>query len=294
MKIFDCTTYFEEDMMMEIRFNILNQYVDKFIVCEANFSHSGSQKKINFNKDNFPKFKNKIIHLIIEKEPKDLEENNSSNPMISRSNSIKRINFQRNYIINGLKEANENDFVMYSDNDEIPDLTKIDFKNVKEKILIFKQKLFYYKLNLAYPKIDWFGTKVCKLKNLKNITWLRNIKNKKYNIFRLDTLFSEMKYRNLKIIDDGGWHFTNLKTPKDLLKKYLNDEMHSEFEMKNDKLEDIEFKVKNKFINYDHLVDTKSSNQKKQNNRFELTKTNLNVLPNYIQNNLERYKSWID
>ena len=294
MKIFDCTTYFEEDMMMEIRFNILNQYVDKFIVCEANFSHSGSQKKINFNKDNFPKFKNKIIHLIIEKEPKDLEENNSSNPMISRSNSIKRINFQRNYIINGLKEANENDFVMYSDNDEIPDLTKIDFKNVKEKILIFKQKLFYYKLNLAYPKIDWFGTKVCKLKNLKNITWLRNIKNKKYNIFRLDTLFSEMKYRNLKIIDDGGWHFTNLKTPKDLLKKYLNDEMHSEFEMKNDKLEDIEFKVKNKFINYDHLVDTKSSNQKKQNNRFELTKTSLNVLPNYIQNNLERYKSWID
>jgi len=280
--------------MMEIRFNILNQYVDKFIVCEANFSHSGSQKKINFNKDNFPKFKNKIIHLIIEKEPKDLEENNSSNPMISRSNSIKRINFQRNYIINGLKEANENDFVMYSDNDEIPDLTKIDFKNVKEKILIFKQKLFYYKLNLAYPKIDWFGTKVCKLKNLKNITWLRNIKNKKYNIFRLDTLFSEMKYRNLKIIDDGGWHFTNLKTPKDLLKKYLNDEMHSEFEMKNDKLEDIEFKVKNKFINYDHLVDTKSSNQKKQNNRFELTKTSLNVLPNYIQNNLERYKSWID
>ena len=294
MKIFDCTTYFEEDMMMEIRFNILNQYVDKFIVCEANFSHSGSQKKINFNKNNFPKFKNKIIHLIIEKEPKDLEENNSSNPMILRSNSIKRINFQRNYIINGLKEANENDFVMYSDNDEIPDLTKIDFKNVKEKILIFKQKLFYYKLNLAYPKIDWFGTKVCKLKNLKNITWLRNIKNKKYNIFRLDTLFSEMKYRNLKIIDDGGWHFTNLKTPKDLLKKYLNDEMHSEFEMKNDKLEDIEFKVKNKFINYDHLVDTKSSNQKKQNNRFELTKTSLNVLPNYIQNNLERYKSWID
>ena len=253
-----------------------------------------AEKKINFNKDNFPKFKNKIIHLIIEKEPKDLEENNSSNPMILRSNSIKRINFQRNYIINGLKEANENDFVMYSDNDEIPDLTKIDFKNVKEKILIFKQKLFYYKLNLAYPKIDWFGTKVCKLKNLKNITWLRNIKNKKYNIFRLDTLFSEMKYRNLKIIDDGGWHFTNLKTPKDLLKKYLNDEMHSEFEMKNDKLEDIEFKVKNKFINYDHLVDTKSSNQKKQNNRFELTKTSLNVLPNYIQNNLERYKSWID
>ena len=69
----------------------------------------------------------------------------------------------------------------------------MDFKKNKMKILIFKQKLFYYKFNLAYP-IDWFGTKACKLKDLKNISWLRNIKNKKYNIFRLDTLVS-MKYK---------------------------------------------------------------------------------------------------
>ena len=103
-----------------------------------------------------------------------------------------------------------------------------------------------------------------------------------------------MKYKNVKIIDDGGWHFTNLKTPKELLRKYLNDEMHSEFELKKDNLKDIEYKVKNKFINYDHLTDTKSTNEKKQNNRFELTKTNLNILPNYIQDNLDRYKSWID
>ena len=294
MKIFDCTTYFEEDMMMEIRFNILNQYVDKFIVCEASFSHSGSKKKINFNKNNFPKFKNKIVHLIMENEPENLEQNKNSDPRIARSNSIKRINSQRDYIVHSLKEADGDDIIMYSDNDEIPNLSKFDFKNNKEEIIIFKQKLFYYKFNLSYPKIDWFGTKACKFKNLKSITWLRNIKNKKYNIFRLDTFFSEMKYKNVKIIDNGGWHFTNLKTPKELLRKYLNDEMHSEFELKKDNLKDIEYKVKNKFINYDHLTDTKSTNEKKQNNRFELTKTNLNILPNYIQDNLDRYKSWID
>ena len=83
-------------------------------------------------------------------------------------------------------------------------------------------------------------------------------------------------------------------SPDELLRKYLNDEMHSEFELKNDDLKAIEYKIKNKFINYDHLLDTKSSNEKKQNNRFDLTKVNLDILPNYILNNLEKYKSWID
>ncbi len=294
MKIFDCTTYFEEDMMMDLRFNILNHFVDKFVVCEATFSHSGKEKNINFNKKNYPKFEDKIIHLVLNKDPVEKNINSQKNPHWLRQSSIDRIEAQRNYISKALDEADQNDYIIYSDNDEIPNLSKVDFKKNKMKILVFKQKLFYYKFNLAYPRVDWFGSKACKLKNLKNISWLRNIKNKKYNIFRLDTLFSEMKYKNLKIINDGGWHFTNLKTPEGLLKKYLNDEMHSEFELRDTNLKEIEYKIKNKFINYDHLIDTKSSNEKKQNNRFDLTKVNLNVLPNYIKDNLEKYKSWID
>ena len=74
----------------------------------------------------------------------------------------------------------------------------------------------------------------------------------------------------------------------------MNDEMHSEFELKNDTLRDIEYKIQNKFINYDHLTDSKSSNEKKQNNKFNLMKVNLDVLPKYITDNLEKYKSWID
>ena len=294
MKIFDCTTYFEEKLMMDLRFNILDPFVDKFVVCEATFSHSGKKKEINFDKKDFPKFQDKIVHIIIDKDPVEKTPNQNNNSNLLRQNSIKRIETQRNYIIKALKNADKNDYIIYSDNDEIPDLSKIDFKTNKAKVIIFKQKLFYYKFNLAYPKVDWFGSKSCKIKDLKNISWLRNIKNKKYNFFRLDTLFSEMKYIDLKIINEGGWHFTNLKTPKELLRKYLNDEMHSEFEFKNDDLKDIEYKIKNKFINYDHLLDTKSSNEKKQNNRFDLTKVNLDILPNYILNNLEKYKSWID
>ena len=294
MRVFDTTTFFEEKLMMDLRFNILDPFVDKFIVCEATFSHSGKKKEIKFDKKDFPKFEDKIVHIIIKEDPVEKTHNQNNNPNLLRQNSIKRIETQRNYINKALGNADKDDYVIYSDNDEIPDLSKIDFKSNKAKVMIFKQKLFYYKFNLAYPKIDWFGSKSCKIKDLKNISWLRNIKNRKYNFFRLDTLFSEMKYMDLKIIEDGGWHFTNLKTPEELLRKYLNDEMHSEFELKNDDLKDIEYKIKNKFINYDHLLDTKSSNEKKQNNRFDLTKVNLDILPDYILNNLEKYKSWID
>ena len=294
MRVFDTTTFFEEKLMMDLRFNILDPFVDKFIVCEATFSHSGKEKEIKFDKKDFPKFQDKIVHIIMDKDPIEKTLNQNNNLKLLRQNSIQRIETQRNYISKALEDADKNDYIIYSDNDEIPDLSKIDFKSNRARVIIFKQKLFYYKFNLAYPKIDWFGSKSCKIKDLKSISWLRNIKNRKYNLFRLDTLFSEMKYMDLKIIEDGGWHFTNLKTPEELLRKYLNDEMHSEFELKNDDLKDIEYKIKNKFINYDHLLDTKSSNEKKQNNRFDLTKVNLDILPDYILNNLEKYKSWID
>ncbi len=294
MRVFDTTTFFEEKLMMDLRFNILDPFVDKFIVCEATFSHSGKKKEIKFDKKDFPKFQDKIIHIIMDKDPVEKTINQNNNSKLLRQNSIQRIETQRNYISKALEDADKNDYIIYSDNDEIPDLSKIDFKSNRARVIIFKQKLFYYKFNLAYPKVDWFGSKSCKVKDLKNISWLRNIKNKKYNFLRLDTLFSEMKYIDLKIIEEGGWHFTNLKTPEELLRKYLNDEMHSEFELKNDNLKAIEYKIKNKFINYDHMLDTKSSNEKKQNNRFDLTKVNLDILPNYILNNLEKYKSWID
>ena len=294
MKIFDTTTYFEEKLMMDLRFNTLDPFVDKFVVCEATFSHSGKKKEINFNKKDFPKFEDKIIHLILDKDPVEESKTNINDLSILRANSIKRIEEQRNFIFKSLQDANPEDYVIYSDNDEIPKLENVNFEENKEKILIFKQKLFYYKFNLSFPRIDWYGSKACKIKDLKNISWLRNTKNKKYNFFRIDTFLSNMKYINLKIIEDGGWHFTNLKTPEELLKKYLNDELHSEFDSNNNKLEDIEYKIRNKFVNYDHLADRKLENEKKQDNRFKLTKVSSEILPDYIKKNLEYYKDWID
>ena len=294
MKVFDTTTFFEEKLMMDLRFNVLDQFVDKFIVCEARFSHSGDEKEINFDKKDYPKFEDKIIHLILERDPVEKLNYDKRDVATLRANSIKRIEAQRNYIFKSLEGADKNDYIIYSDNDEIPKLSNIDLKKNKSKILIFKQKLFYYKFNLAYPKIDWFGSKACRVKDLKNISWLRNTKNKKYNFYRIDTLFSDLKYIDVKVIEDGGWHFTNLKSPEQLLRKYLNDELHSEFDSEKNKLEEIEYKVKNKFVNYDHLADRKSANDLKQKNKFVLKKVNIESLPKYIRNNLKIYKDWLD
>ncbi len=293
MRIIDCTTYYEEDLMMDLRFNILNDYVDKFIVSEAVFTHSGNSKKINFDPNNFKKFKDKIIHIVVDKDPIEQSQKETNDLGVKRLNSIKRIEFQRNEIIRGLDFAEEEDYIIYSDNDEIPNLKNLRFSENKSKIILFKQNLYYYKFNLAYPKLDWYGSKSCKKKNLKNISWLRNIKTKKYNFFRLDTLFSNSKYIDLKIIGNGGWHFTNLKTPEELYRKYLNDEMHAEFENKKMNIEDIEKKINQKFINYDHFVDSKTSINQKYENEFFLETVKLDTLPEYIKMNEDKYKEWI-
>ncbi len=278
---------------MDLRFNILNDYVDKFVVSEAVFTHSGNIKEIKFDVNNFKKFKDKIIHVIVEKDPVDQIQKNSNDPRIKRLNSIKRIEFQRNEILKGLGQADAEDYIIYSDNDEIPNLENINLSQNNSKIILFKQDLYYYKFNLAYPKLDWYGSKLCKRKNLKNISWLRNIKTKKYNFLRLDTLFSDTKYINLEIVNNGGWHFTNLKTPEQLYKKYLNDEMHSEFENKDVNIEEIKQRINKRFINYNHFADSKLPVEQKYKNKFTLEKVNLDKLPNYIKENRENYKEWI-
>ena len=293
MRVLDCTTYYEEDLMMDLRFNVLNDYVDKFIVSEATFTHSGNSKKIKFDPNNFKKFKDKIIHIVVDDDPVSKINKETNDPGLKRSNSIRRIEFQRNEIFKAIDKANDNDYVIYSDNDEIPNLENIDLSKNKSKIILFKQKLYYYKFNLSYPKLDWFGSKACKIKDLKNISWLRNIKTKKYNLLRLDTLFSDTRYIDLKIVENGGWHFTNLKTPEELYRKYLNDEMHSEFETKEVNLKDIAEKVAKKHVNYNHFIDSKSSMQQKQENQFNLIKVNLDLLPDYIRDNANKYKDWI-
>ena len=291
MKIIDTTTFFEEKMMMQIRFNILDEYVDNFIVCESTFTHSGERKKINFNPNDYPNFKNKIIHLVQEQEPENIIKTTKNDHLNMRSNSIQRILSQRDFIQNSLVDFNQDDYVIYSDNDEIPNLKNFDFFNNKNKIIIFKQKLFYFKFNLSLPTLTWFGSKACKLKDLKSISWLRHIKNKKYNPMRIDTLFSNTKYRNIKLVDNGGWHFSNLKTASELERKYLNDENHAEYANQNYSINGIKDDIKNKTIGYNHSA---NSGSVEQFSKTKLSSVPMTSLPDYLQNNKEQYLEWFN
>ena len=294
MKIFDCTTFFKEKMMMEIRFNILNEYVSKFIVVESKFTHSGKKKELNFNKNDFPKFKDKIKYIVIEKEPVDLinDENLLKNSYYKRLNSLKRIEQSYDYMLLGLDGANEDDLILLSDNDEIPNLSEVLNRGINNNFILFKQLFFYYKFNLLYDRIKWFGTKGCKKKKLKNFSSLRNLKNRKYPLWRIDTLFSDIKQTDVKIIEKGGWHFTNIKTPEELFDKLSNFGHHDEFEKSNLDVNKIREKIKNKEVFYDHLADKSSSN--KWNNNYKLKKIENSYLPKYLQLNSNQFKNWFD
>ena len=159
MKVYDCITYSNERLLYNLRLNILDEFVDHFIVMEANYTHSGNKKKINFNINHYPKFKKKITHIILKKESPELKFPNKN---FKRWNSHKRMEFQRNKITEALKNAHPEDIIMYSDSDEIPNLQNVNFEQIKEKIVIFKQKMFYYKFNLILKNLSWYGTRAFK------------------------------------------------------------------------------------------------------------------------------------
>ncbi len=290
MKIIDTTTFFEENMMMDIRFNILNSYVDKFIVCESLYTHSGKKKDINFNINDYPNFKDKITHLILEKEPDDLIKSEKLNVQEKRYNSICRIRDQRNYIKTFLNKFSPEDYIIYSDNDEIPNLEKFNLKSNKKKFVIFDQQIFYYKLNLSLPNLSWFGSKACKLKYFKSVNFLRNIKNREYSYFRIDTLFSDYKQNSVELVKNGGWHFSNLKTYENLEKKYLNDENHAEYELQNSSIEKIKDNIKRKVVPYNYRAKKDSLDRFSET---KLTKVDTILLPSYIRNNIDKFKEWI-
>ena len=296
MKIFDCTLFFDEDMILEIRLNILNKYVDKFVISESKYTHSGARKKLNFDIKKFSDFKKKIIYIPIDDEPDGLiykKKNNDffEEPINRRANSVKRIAYQRNKLIEGLSEANDDDFIFYNDNDEIPNFANFDFEANKNKIVMFKQKLFYYKFNLFCDLVDWYGTKGCLKKNLISFEWLRQIKPKKYPFYRFDTFFSKIKYTNVKIIDDGGWHFTRVLSPEDIHSKELNAEHHDEYRLSKKDVPRIADMVKRKIINYDFQA---KSNEYKFSKEFKLKTLSIDQMPSFLQQNVKKYNEWFD
>ena len=266
------------------------------MIVESIFTHKGDKRELKFNHEKFKKFKDKIIYLVFDQEPKEIQKIDTNDSDTTKSgkyilNAAYRENGQRNFISEGLKNAAKNDMILISDVDEIPNLDLVNLSEIGEKLILFRQDMFYYKFNLKLPNLEWTGTKACKKKNLINPQWLRNIKDRKYPFFRIDTFFSNKKYIDIKIIENGGWHFSNIKNAKEIeykLKSYLH---HREFDENPMTTQEIDNIIKNKQAIYDLKVD-KRVNKIGEGNKLQ--NYPLDKLPEFLQNNLETYKQWID
>ena len=268
MKIYDCFQYFNEENVLELRFNILNEFVDFFVIAESTTDHQGKEKKLNFDIEKFKKFKKKIIYVIVDDTLDKIKKSH-----IGQNSLVER--HQRNSIMRGLKKCHDDDLVIISDVDEIPDLSKLNLFDKKNRYAVFLQKKFDYKLNLLnLTEGDWHGSKICLKKNLKSPQWLRDLKFKKYSFWRLD------KVRDVQIINNGGWHFSYLQSTDNILKK-INSFSHGEHN-------------KPEFANINSIEE----NIKMEKNIFGLDfsykKINVDdTFPKYIIDNKEKLTEWI-
>ena len=252
--------------MVDMRLNILDKYVDFFVISESTKTHQGENKKLNFDINNFPKFKNKIKYVIADYKKKvDFNNHEGGESLIEQH--------QRNFLAEGIKDAHPNDLIILSDSDEIPDLTKLKQLKKSTKFLVFSQMMFMYKLNLQnLNESNWMGSRLCLKKNFPKPQILRNKKFKEYPFWRIDKL----GYQIIK----GGWHFSFLQKPSDIVLK-IKSYSHGEF-------------------NQNQFVDLKKIEQKINNNEdifdrnFNLQKIKIDEnYPEFIRKNTSLLKDWI-
>ena len=265
MAIYDCFQYFNEDHIVDFRLNILDKYVDYFVISESTRTHQGKLKDINFNIDNFPKFKKKIKFIVADYDKKiDFKKHLGGESPIEQH--------QRNKLSEGIKEASLEDLIILSDSDEIPDLSKINKIKFNRNIIAFSHKMFMYKLNLQnLDESNWIGSKITKKKNIISMQKLRDLKFKKYPFWRIDK-------KKLQIVA-GGWHFSFLQNPSQILKK-IKSFSHGEHN--------------NETLNEKKILDKILMNEDIFNRGFKLKKVEIDkTYPEYILDNQQKYLEWI-
>ena len=288
--------YFDEDLILDLRLNYLNKFVDFFVIVESTFNHKGEKKKLNFNISKFSKFKSKIKYIVLDDQPKNIDiiKNNDTEEKKTIKyiyNGYKRDHFQRNFITNGINDAAPNDMIIISDIDEIPDLEKISIKNIKSKLILFNQIMCYYKFNLYQKNYTWVGSRACQKKNLISPQWLRDVKARAYPLWRLDIFFSKRRYNDIFFVDDGGWHFSYLNTAQLIEEKLRSYTHHREYDLNPIGINNIEKRIKNRESIYNLCVDQRK-NQFSKGVKLDLL--NDSKLPKYIINNKVNFKEWLE
>jgi beta-1,4-mannosyl-glycoprotein beta-1,4-N-acetylglucosaminyltransferase len=284
MKIYDAFLFFNELELLEMRMNILNDVVDYFVVVESTITFSSKPKQLLFheNRHLFDKFNDKIIHVIIDDSPNSfLKINYIDNPKtdseILKNKILKHVDespnwprhetqwgvetYQRESIIKGLVNCNDDDMVIISDIDEIPNPIEIQkIKNVNDDVFNFNQNMYYYYVNMLKEQ-NWSGPKACTWGKLKTIS-LNSLRQNKHTT---------------KTISDGGWHFSFMGGEAKIIEK-IEAYAHQEF-------------------NKPYYKDNVKNNIMSNNDPFfrgGLTHVKIDEsYPKYLLENLEKYEHMV-
>ena len=199
--VIDCIPFFNELDILKLRLHILDPLVDRFVIEEATHTFSGLPKDLCFekNREMFEEFLPKITYLVVDNSPEEIS-------------THERDKFQKNALAKALTDASDEDVLILSDVDEIPNpavLQELVKRFDPDKIYHLAQRNFYCYLNMEeisgnllsitgeFPGVErrmWLGTKVFAKKNIpeSGIIDLREI--------------SPEDPRSVRVAD-GGWHF---------------------------------------------------------------------------------------
>lgn len=271
MKIFDCVIYNGEDHLLELRFNEL-QNVDFFVIVESNISFSGIKKQYRFNFNNFPYFKKKIRYVQIGDE-KAKYHNKSYYPYFKHEKWQREFAL-RDSVLVALHDCQDDDLIVLSDIDELPDLNKIDNDH---DIFIFAHTCCQFKFDLMNPGLTpYFGSKATAFKNIGLPSEFRVFDQPHLGIKTYDHL-------NKKIIK-GGFHFSYCLKVNDILEKIKFFSHCERYDL----------------VSREHIIKCIHTQKDIWNGQFnfanktdKLEKIPLNILPKYIQNNIEKFKDFL-
>ena len=105
MAIYDCFQYFNEEHIADLRFNILNEFVDHFVIVESTVNHQGKDKKLQFDINKYQKFKKKIKYIIVDDTPENIKKPHEGGESLVEQ-------YQRNSLMKILNKANDEDLIL--------------------------------------------------------------------------------------------------------------------------------------------------------------------------------------
>jgi hypothetical protein len=210
MKIYDCFTFYNELDLLELRLQELYDHVDHFVIVESNTTFTNKPKSFYFeeNRQRFAAWADKIIHVPVANMP-------------GSEDAWTNETFQRDQILQGIKDAADDDLIIVSDVDEILRPAALDFmRNSDATLFALRMTLHNFKFNYVRAsegKYSVWGM-ACHKHLFDDITpdMFRQLR------FNFEQAPYQFRQGDMQVVEHAGWHFGYLGN-----KDYLRDKAQS-------------------------------------------------------------------